>query len=124
MSKSARHFILLIYLLSVCACSGAETMKHEDIHKALKEGMTTKDVISFFEENDIGYVFNSREQAERNVPRFPWKDPDAVGYYGGIIRDVKTHWLHLASEHIVIKVEVDSQGIVTQVRVEKAYTAP
>ena len=99
-------------------------MTHEDVHKALKEGMTAEEVVSFFEENGIGYVFNSREQAERNVPRFPWKDPDAVGYYGGVIRDVKTHWLHLASEHIVIKAEVNSQGIVTQVIVERGFTAP
>ena len=125
MIASTRNFIFLIICLAfVSACSATGVMTHEDVHKALKQGMTTKDVISFFEENGIGYSFTSREEDKAYVPQFPWKDPDAIGYYGGIIPDVKTHWLHLASEHIAIQAEVNSQGIVTQVIVERAFTAP
>lgn len=118
------YAVLILVALLTCACKGSDEMTVETIKQSLHERMSTCAVENFFESHQIEYVFRTREEDRFSVPKFPWKAKDAVGYYGAVIRDVKTVWWALASEHITIDVEIDSEGKVSQVRVRKGYTGP
>ena len=106
------------------ACDSEDEVKIKEIESSLAAGMGRQEVESFFDDHDIEYGFVSREQAEMRSPPFPWKDPDAVGFYAGTIRNVRTRWWMLASEHITVRVEIDPNDRVSQVIVKREYTAP
>ncbi len=115
---------LVLFPLLAGTCKAGDEMTFETVKKSLYEGMSKCAVEKFFESHDIEYVFRTRQEDRFTVPKFPWKAKDAVGYYGAVIRDVRTVWWALASEHITIDVEINSEGKVSQVRVKRAYTGP
>lgn len=118
------RLLLVVIALAACATKAGVEMTIREIKQSLQEGMSRAEVEEFYESRRIPYVFTTREQDKWSIPKFPWKAQDAVGYYGGIIRNVRTVWWALASEHITIDVEIDSNNRVSQVLVRKDYTAP
>lgn len=126
MKSMMKILCLLVVVIASAACAtkaGVE-MRIREIRHSLQEGMTRAEVEEFYESCRIPYSFRTREDDRWTIPKFPWKAQDAVGYYGGIIRDVRTIYWALASEHITIDVEIDSKDRVSQVLVGKSYTAP
>ena len=114
----------LLVLFSLVSCKTDETMTIDEIRIALHEGMDKQAVEAFFTEHEIPYGFGTRRKVDEEVPKWEWKSPDAVGLYTGYILHVRTHLLKLTSEGISIKVEIDSNGKVTQAVVKPYYTAP
>ena len=105
-------------------CESEDKVKMSEIEAAIHEGIGRRSVEQFFQEHGIDYAFVTREQANNDVPKFEWRNPEAIGIYAGVVRDVRTRWWMLASEHIAIEVEIDSNDKVSQVVVKRAYTAP
>lgn len=116
--------IVLTVALLGSACDSEDEVKINEIESSIVEGIDRQAVENFFQEQGIDYAFVPRSQVDDEVPPFEWKSPDAIGIYAGLIRDTKTRWLMLASEHISIEVEIDSRDQVSQVVVKRAYTAP
>ncbi len=105
-------------------CNAEGKVKLSEIQSAIVEGIDRQAVERFFDDHDIEYGFVRREKTEMRVPPFPWKHPNAVGFYVGTIRNVRTRWWMLASEHITIRAEIDPDGRVSQVVIKREYTAP
>jgi len=119
---------LCIVILSVVLlggiCAAEDRVKLSEIQSSIVEGIDRQVVETFFQDHRIEYGFVPRASNDVRVPPFPWKHPDAVGFYVGTIRNVKTRWWMLASEHITIRVEIDPSDRVSQVIVRREYTGP
>lgn len=123
MSRMLCLLALSVALLS-SACEPEVKVRMSEIEAAIHEGIGRYSVEQFFQEHGINYAFVPREQADNEVPKFEWRNPEAIGIYAGVVRDVRTRWWMLASEHISIEVEIDPNDKVSQVVLKRAYTAP
>ncbi len=106
------------------SCESEDKVKMSEIEETIHEGIDRRSVEQFFQDHDIDYTFVPRAQADNEVPKFDWKNPEALGIYAGVVRDVRARWWMLASEHISIEVEIGPDDTVSQVVLQRAYTAP
>ena len=123
--------ILLVDLISFEAEAQMSFLKRkmtiEEVHEGIKEGMTREEVEAYFSARNIKYSFNTRAKVDQFfVPKFIWKSPDAIGFYGATIQDNGRKWLGwwFFPEHLSIRVEINSQGKVSQVVAKYGYTGP
>jgi len=70
----------------------------------------------------LDYIFVPRARADRGVPKFQWRSPDAKGLFAAHLPGRKTRWLQLAYEEKMVYVEVDEKDIVTQVVIRPYLT--
>ena len=122
--------IAVFLMITACNVSGEEQQEemisYEEIESQLVVGMHRSDVEAFFENHGIDYSFTSRETADREVrPRFEWKSEDAIGFYGGIVRNLESNSDRLFFPvRVHIRVEIDSQDEATQVLLERFQIMP
>jgi len=115
---------LLLMLSALPSCANEIDMKIESLKNDIVVGMDWEDVARYLSANSVEYDFSSREQVDKYArPQFQWKSEDAVGIYAALIRDFDAK-SPVVSEHIAVKIEIDSRNKVTQVIVKKGYTGP
>jgi hypothetical protein len=118
--------VVSIGLVFSSGCVRHKPITNDDLRSFASVGTPRVDVERALQTNGAQFLYRTKSEieSEMRVPEIVWESPDSVGIYLGHIKDVRTLYYMLASEHISFEIEVGPAGLVTASRVFNSYTAP
>ncbi len=116
----------ILSTIALVSCVQHIPIDGEEIESRIVPGSSRSDSEAYLESLTPVVWYDSRAEIEEldQIPDYEWRSTEAVGVLGARIRDVRTRYYMLASEHIEVRVEIDENDKVMSCHTFSSFTGP